>query len=344
MSQTADRSRVTVRRAWMAAAALLGIAVPAAWLATSITPGEEAVKVRNSLVARMGTPEDFNWLPEQVPAGFLYDEGTATAEFRDIAAQLANDGAGGTRQGFELGLEFSRYLMSAPRRSGGPIQSNLAEARRQITTAGRGYCADFTQVFTALATAATLPVRRWSISFGGFGAGHTFNEVYDVRRHKWTLVDAFHSLYFVDPTSGEPLSVLEIHDRLLALDAASAPIAIRRIVPQRFPFRSEALALDYYRRGMSQLAMVWGSNSFGYDQSKAIRAAASVSRHLERAVAIAVDQYPDLVIYPIGVSERDVAELHRTRQHFLLAAGTLVISLLVFGWQLLALWKRQPVP
>ena len=325
----------------MAAAAVLGIAVPAAWVATSITPGEEAVKVRNSLVARLGTPEDFNWRPDQVPPEFLSDEGAVPADFRELVAQLASDGAGGTRQDFELGLEFSRYLMSASRRLGGPIQSNLADARRQITTEGRGYCADFTQVFTALATAAKLPVRRWSISFVGFGAGHTFNEVYDAQRRKWTLVDAFHSLYFIDPTSGEPLSVLEVHDRLLALDGTSAGIAIRRIVPQRLPFRSEALALDYYRRGMPQLAMAWGSNSFGYDQSKAIRTAASISRHLERAVAIAVDQYPDLVIYPVGVSERDVAELRRTRQQFVLAAGALIVSLLVFGWQLIMLWSRR---
>jgi hypothetical protein len=325
----------------MAAAALFGMAVPAAWLATSVTPGEEAVKVRNSLVARLGTLEDFNWQPDHVPPGFLSDEGTVPAEFSDLAARLAADGGGGTRQGFELGLAFSRYLMSASRRRGGPIQSSLADARRQITRQGRGYCADFTQVFTALATAAELPVRRWSISFEGFGAGHTFNEVYDAQRRKWTLVDAFHSLYFIDPASGEPLSVLEVHDRLLALDGASARVAIRRIVPQRFPFRSEALALDYYRRGMPQLAMVWGSNAFEYDQSKAIRTAASISRHLERTVAIAVDQYPDLVIYPVGVSERDVAELHRTRQQFILAAGSLIVSLLVFGWQLIASWDRR---
>jgi hypothetical protein len=325
----------------MAAAAMLGIAVPATWLTTSITPGEQAVKVRNSLVARVGAPTDFDWRPEQVPSEFLADDGEVPVEFSELAAQLANDGEDGTRQGFELGLEFARYLMSASRRLGGPIQSNLADAHRQITTEGRGYCADFTQVFTALATAAELPVRRWSISFVGFGAGHTFNEVYDAERRKWTLVDAFHSLYFIDPASGEPLSVLEVHDRLLALDGPSADVAIRRIVPRRFPFRSETLALDYYRRGMPQLAMVWGSNSFEYDQSKAIRAAASISRHLERAVAIALGHYPDLVIYPVGVSERDVAELRRTRQQFMLAAGALTVSLLVFGWELIALWRRR---
>ena len=45
------------------------------------------------------------------------------------------------------------------------------------------------------------------------------------QRGKWILVDSFHSLYFVDPATREPLSVLEIHDRLLSLGTSATVFA-----------------------------------------------------------------------------------------------------------------------
>ena len=72
------------------------------------------------------------------------------------------------------------------------------------------------------------------------------------------MVDSFHSLYFVDPASREPLSVIELHDRLLRIGGEDRGAEIQRIVPERFPSRSEDLAIDYYRRGMAQLWLVWG--------------------------------------------------------------------------------------
>jgi hypothetical protein len=339
---------MAVARWFGTVAALVGVAIPSLWLFSLVTPGEEAVKVRNALVAEMGEPHDFLWTPAEPPPGFQFNEAPPTELYRAAARSLQASNEGGPpRQGLDLALEIARHLMGEPgRRTGGPIQAGLDETYQAITARGRGYCADFTQSFSGLAVAARLPVRTWSISFESFGAGHAFNEIYDNRLAKWVLVDSFHSLYFVDPDSKVPLSVLEVHERMLALDDETRGIEIEPIVKGGIPFRSEAMALDYYRRGMSQLAMFAGNNVFDYDRSPVVRAAASVSRHAERAAAIATRQYPSLLIYPDAVSDRDVRALMRVRSRVLLATGALAIACLVFGCYLLGLWlgRQRAVP
>jgi hypothetical protein len=325
-------------------AALVGIAIPVAWLLSVVTPGEEAVKIRNGLVATMGQPDDFTWEPSRTPASFRINQAAPAPEYVQAVTKIAAAGETGPLQGFELALAFARQLMGAPgKRVGGPIQGSLGKAYTGITQHGRGYCADFTQVFTGLAVAAGLPVRIWSISFQSFGAGHAFNEIYDQRRRKWLLVDPFHSLYFIDPNTQELLSVLEVHHRLLAIDGETRPVAIRRIVEGRLPFRSEETALEYYRRGMPQLALAWGNNVFDYDQSAAVRWGAPVSRHVERALGIVTGEYPGLRIYPRGVSHRDVDSLFRARNRFFAAVGACVVAGVVFGGLLIAAWRPRRV-
>jgi hypothetical protein len=331
------------RTRWLTTlAALVGIAIPAAWLVSVVTPGEEAVKIRNGLVASLGQPDDFTWTPDRTPPSFHVNQATPAPDYVQAAAEMAAIGESEPLQGFELALAFSRELMGAPgERVGGPIQGSLAKAYTGITEQRRGYCADFTQVFTGLAVAAGLPVRTWNISFESFGAGHAFNEIYDGRRTKWLLVDPFHSLYFIDPATQEPLSVLEVHHRLLAIDGETRPVAIRRIVEGRLPFRSEEMALEYYRRGMPQLALAWGNNVFDYDQSAAVRFGARVSRHAERALGILTGQYPDLRIYPKGVSERDVDSLFRARNRFFAAVVACIVAGVVFCGLVIATWRPR---
>jgi hypothetical protein len=321
-------------------AAMLGIAIPGLWLLSLATPGEEAVKIRNALVAELGQPDDFDWTPQQTPPGFLLNDAAPSPEFQQAADRLRVSGSGAPRQGLDLALAMARHLMGAPQRLDGAIQAGLHEAYTGITQQGVGYCADFTQVFTGLAVAAGLPVRTWSISFEGFGAGHAFNEIYDQRLGRWVLVDSYHSLLFLDAASREPLSVIEVHERLLAPADAGRSIEIQRIVPQRFPFPSDEMALDYYRRGMPQLALAWGNNVFDYDRSLPVRLAAGVSRHAERATGILVGEYPRLKVYPEDISARDLRSLDRIRQRFWLALGSLALASGVFGWLLWTTWRR----
>lgn len=334
---------MTSSRALVTLACVLGLLTPLLWLGSLVTPGEEAVKIRNGLVAEVGGPADFAWVPGSAPASYKSNQAEPSASFRAIADQVAVVDAGQRLQGLDLALALSRHLMAGPKRIGGPIQAGLDETYRRITGQRQGYCADFTRVFSGLALAAGLPVRTWSISFEGFGAGHSFSEIHDARMSKWILVDSFHSLYFVDDRTGEPLSVLEVHDRLVLPDGESG-IALRKIVDGRMPFRSDELAIDYYRRGFRQLALVWGDNIFDYDQSQAVQVAAHVSRSVERAAAIGLDVYPDLKIYPRGVSQRDVDALFRTRDRFVMASGLLLLSLAVFGYLLVKVWKTPARP
>jgi hypothetical protein len=333
-------TRFSHSRFFLTAAALLGMAVPVVWVYSLMTPGEEAVKIRNGLAVSVGGVTDFDWRPENTPQSFLANRVPPSAGFSQLASDLAVDEKGARIEGLDVALALSRHLMGSPERHGGAIQAGLDESYNGIVRRGQGYCADFTRVFTGLAIAAKLPVRTWSIAFEMFGAGHSFSEIYDERRAKWILIDSFHSLYFADATTLEPLSVLELHDRLLALDGSPSDTIIRKIVEKRVPFRSDQLALDYYRRGMPQLALVWGNNVFDYDASAPIRWSASISRHLERAVAIAIGQYPTLLIYPIGVSQRDVAGVFRARDRFVLAVGSLLVASGVFGCLLVSLWGQ----
>jgi hypothetical protein len=334
---------MTSSRALVTLACVLGMLTPLLWVGSLVTPGEEAVKIRNGLVAEVGAPADFVWLPGSAPASYKLNQAQPSASFRAIADQVAVSGPGERLQGLDLALALSQHLMAGPKRVGGPIQAGLDETYRRITGQRQGYCADFTRVFSGLAVAAGLPVRTWSISFEGFGAGHSFSEIHDARMSKWILVDSFHSLYFVDDRTGEPLSVIEVHDRLVLPDGKSG-IALRQIVEGRMPFRSDELAIDYYRRGFKQLALVWGDNIFDYDQSKAVQVASHVSRSVERATAIGLDVYPDLKIYPRAVSQRDVDALFRTRDRFILASGLLMLALAVFGYLLVKVWKTPARP
>jgi hypothetical protein len=86
--------------------------------------------------------------------------------------------------------------------------------------------------------------------------------------------------------------------------------------------------------------MVWGNNVFDYDESAAIRWSALVSRHLERTVAIASGELPDLRVYPKGVSHRDLEAVTRIRNRFVAAIVSLVIGCIVCGALLVSTWRR----
>jgi len=321
-------------RRWPSLAAWCSLAISVLWLATLIVPSDEAVLVRNALILRLGTADDFAWTPDNVPAGYRLEPGAPPAEFVRIAHDILGAGGLNPVHGLDAGRRIAERLMGAPKFVGDPIQADNLTTYREITGAGRGYCADFTQIFNAIALAGGLPVREWSLSFSRFGAGHAFNEVYDRDLGQWVMLDSFHSLYFVDPTDRRPLSVLEVHDRLLSI-GGQQPVEIVRIRPERFPFRSDAIALDYYRRGMSELAMVWGVNPFEYEASAPVRWATQLSRSLGQVTAIALGVYPMAQIYPRGVNDRELRELDRTRLHFLLALLSCALACVLVCWPML---------
>jgi hypothetical protein len=298
---------------------------------TTVTPGEDLVRLRNALGAEVGQASDFAWGPDAPPVTYLLNDGAVPPSFEQWAA-VAIAGPDQPSAGeFESALAISRDLMKAPKRIGGPVREDSEGTYAEITERGRGYCADFAKVFNGMAIAAKVPVRQWGFAFSGFGSGHTFNEIYDAQRGKWLMVDSFHSLFFVEAITREPLSVLEVHDRLLDLAGDAGSVAIERIVPGRFPFRTDDLAIDYYRRGMPQLWLVWGNNVFDYEASWPGRLGHGFFRAVGQSAGIVLGTYPTIRIYPDGLSRRDLQQLAEGRNEFLMAAIALVIALAVFG-------------
>jgi hypothetical protein len=319
-------------------AGLLGIVVPFVWLWTTVTPSEVTVRIRNALGAEVGTPTDFDWTPGHAPHGYLAASTAAPPPFHEIVAALTPTGA---QSEFDLAQAIARDLLRSPDRGGSPIHADALQTYREITGRNRGYCADYVKAFNGLAIAADLPARQWGFAFSGFGSGHTFNEVYDRRLGKWVMVDSFHSLYFVDPSSRVPLSVREVHDRLLELDGARRGVEIVEIVPGGLPFRSVDLAMDYYRRGMAQLWMVFGNPLFDFEQHPLTGRLARVSRAAGQLLGLAMGLYPTIRIYPEGVSERDLRELFRARDEMLIAGFFCLLALVVLVAQLRGLRGRR---
>ena len=321
--------------------AALYVLVPAIWLLALVAPSDETVRIRSSLAFDLGVPSDFNWDPSAIPSTFLTNNGPTPPLFQRVASEAvaAQDTP---HDELSVALSIARELMTAPKRLESPIRADITTSYNAIKNDGRGYCADFAKVFNGIAIAAKLPVRQWGIAFDAFGSGHTFNEIYDRSRSKWVLVDSFHSLYFVDAVTREPLSVLDVHDRLLTLDSAQRGVAIERIVPARFPFRSDALALDYYRRGMSQLYLVWGTNVFDYERSLAYRLTSPFSRALEELAAIVVGNYPRMHVYPTGVSDRDVNELRQRRTQLALAVVSVLLAACLLVLQIYQFLRHTP--
>lgn len=312
---------------WLVAiAAALNLAMASAWVLTTVSTGDNLVRLRNSLGVQIGELSDFTWLPEAPPPGFLQGTDRAAADLTDVARGIEVGDGGDRSGGFPVGLALSRDLMRAPKRVDGAVNAPTLETYRAIVQQGRGYCGDFVKAFAAVALAKGVPVRQWGFAFDGFGSGHTFNEVYDTTLGKWVLIDSFHSLYFVDPVSREPLSTLEVHDRLLAVGPVPHEVEVVRIAAERVPFRTDQLAIDYYRRGMSQLWMVWGNNTLDYEASFAGRIESALHRSVGQLIGILTGRYPVIRVYPVAMSRRDYRLLLDTRREFVMAATSLAVS------------------
>ncbi|MBL8201852.1 MAG: transglutaminase domain-containing protein [Chromatiales bacterium] len=314
---------VRVRLAAGTALALLAVAIAVLWEARD---PREAVRLRDSLLARIGTPQDFAWTPADVPPTFLRN----TAEVPGTLARAA-DKVVTASDGWTRGLQIAMHLGDAPNRDQ-PIQRSTADAYRIMFTEGGGYCADFTQVFVGLATAAGVPVREWGLSFDGFGGdGHAVVEVFDERRGKWLMIDPFNSFYPADAATGEPLSVLEFRERL----RSPRPLETTRIVrisPRVNEFPVDEKLVEYFRRGIDQFYLWWGTNLFSYEQDPFVAVASRVSRTAEQAVAILRGVHPGIVILPTGTNQELIrAERHQRQRTltYLITLGVLAVLLVV---------------
>ena len=69
-------------------ACAVGLVTPALWFGSLVTPGEEAVKIRNGFVADVAGAGEFEWQPGEVPPTFKVNRSNPTEQFRRAAHSI----------------------------------------------------------------------------------------------------------------------------------------------------------------------------------------------------------------------------------------------------------------
>lgn len=331
-----SKGRKTSTGLLLSATVTLLFLLAASWvLGNLLTPPVELTRFRNSLLASVGEAEDFNWGPKNIPEGFRLEKLPPPPLFETGVRDIRGSGEAAVVSMYRL----VEHLRSRPKRKG-PIQSTTVEAYSEIIESGRGYCADYTQVFNGLAYTAGIPVREWGLSFDRYsGDGHAFSEIYDPGLAQWVFVDPMHGFYVEDRTGGRPLSVLEFRDRL----AAEGGFETLRIVPiaNSFLFESHADAYHYYARGADQFFLWFGNDVFSYDAHPLVRISAYLSRPVEQLVAIAAGIHPQLRILPTRSNGAEIESLLSFRYRVIGLACGVILLVFVFVLQLWLLCRRQ---
>ena len=309
---------------------MLGIFIWVISLATPISKDQpftsEATRLRNALLANIGSPDDATWHPNSPIEDFLEETVEPPAEI-DKAYYLLNVSG----SNFEKSLKIAAHLRQG-KKKGGFIMKDTVSAYRLITHEGKGYCADYTQVFNALAHAGNIPVREWGLSFDGFGGrGHAFNEIYDFMLSKWIFIDVFNSFYVKKIDDNVPLSVLEFRNYLLKQEIGE--IDIIPIVPENFGFKKKGTinkeaAFDYYSRGKDEFYLWKGNNVFSYDSNVLIKLLTPISRSLEQLMAIALGIHPEIMILKTEHNQDRIDFLMLLRHKLIFAAISEIILFL----------------
>jgi hypothetical protein len=286
------------RRAWLWALVVCSLLIIG--LSASLVPNfkdsAEVVRMRNALLLDR-QPADPAWTPDRRPPSFAVDSGNASAHYTEIVRQHSLVVPG---DDWATALAIGRHLLSGGRRHASAIQSDLDRTYERITRNGEGYCGDYADVFTGLAHAAGLSTRPWAFSFDGFGGrGHIFNEVWDRGSQRWIAIDVFNNMYFAGP-DGRPLAAMDLRAAL----TSGSPLQTARIrADVRDGFPVEGRAVEYYRRGVNEWYMWWGTNVFEYDATPLVQAFGRVHRAAEQLGGIAAGVHPRVRILEAPANE-----------------------------------------
>lgn len=298
-------------------------------LVPHLAASSELVRLRNALLLD-SEPANAAWTPAALPAGYLAGAaGSTDPKFAELVQRFDLRVEG---DDWATALRIGQLLRQPGRVPGNPIQSNLSETYRRITDNAEGYCADFSDVFTALAQASGVFSRAWAFSFDGFGGhGHVFNEIWDRRSARWIMLDVFNNFYFAD-AAGRPLSALEARE---VLQAGGAPRMIP-VAPASPPtYRYPEKAIDYYRRGLPEWYLWWGNNVFEYDRAEVVKLASKAGRSVEQLVSVGAGLYPHIRILESRDNEvqREQLKNLRLRLFALMSAGLMAgLSGVAWWW------------
>lgn len=325
-------------RAWRVclATGIVAMGVAVGLLAPHLTDSAELVRMRNALLMQSG-PSHFDWTPKTRPRDFLVDSGASGADF---ATHLQGLPLSEQTDDWSRALLIARHLLEHRTAGvGQPIQSSLERTYRVIRDSGAGYCGDYADVFAALALTAGLEVRSWAFSFDGFGGrGHVFNEVWDERSGSWRMIDVFHNYYFTDD-DGTVLSALRFRE-LMQQDVKLPQIQL--IEPDaKLVFKFEDRARDFYRRGLAEWYLWWGTTPFSYDQALLVRAFGAIHRSVEQIGGILQGVHPGFRVLEEAGNADQRSEVERLRQRMFLAlalwvSGKLLVFVAVVLW-----WRNR---
>jgi hypothetical protein len=318
---------------WLLLAGVLTSLALLASLAPHLGESSELVRLRNALLFD-GRPAATDWAPAARPADFRIDQLPPSPLYADAVRTHGLRVAG---DDWATALRIGQHLLQAGTRRNGPIQSDLDTTYSRIIGTGRGYCGDYADSFSGLATAAGLFVRSWAFSFDGFGGhGHIFNEVWDGTTGRWIAIDVYQNIVFVDGQQ-RPLSALELRRELQA-GRAPRMLPVRAQSPLGFVHADRAI--DYYRRGLPQWYLWWGNNVFDVDRAPAAQLVEPLGRPVAQLAAIAAGVYPAIrVLADAGnLAEREALQSLRWRLLALLVVGGLTLAAL--AWAGLRRWRQ----
>lgn len=288
--------------------------------------------MRNALLLDI-EPANPDWSPASMPADFARE---TTAPIPLYADAVTKHSLRVEDDDWATALKIGQHLLVDGRRTGGAIQDDLEQTYLRITGKGEGYCGDFADSFTGLATAAGVFSRPWAFSFDGFGGhGHIFNEIWDSRNARWVMIDVHNNFYVVDGDD-TPMSAMAFRNAL----ANGESIRLVPVKPTARPgFKYDEKALDYYRRGLPEWYMWWGNNVFEYDQATLVRVLGNAHRALEQLGGVAAGVHPTIRILerPETAAQRESMAWLKVRLLAVVVFG-LLSALALIGWWL-ARWK-----
>lgn len=311
----------------------------AAFLASMAVPASEATRLRNALLLDAGTERDFDWTPAAVPAGYKAEHALPTAQYRDIVLELEIEALAAD---WPKALKLAGHLTQNAR-DRGAIQSDADTAYRGIVGDGRGYCADFTQVYLGLAHAAGLFAREWGFSVDGFGGnGHAFVEVFDRQRGRWIWLDVYNNVHAIDRRTGEPLSAADLRS---SLATGIEAISIQANGPGRLGYKHTEKLIDYYRRGAAEWYLWWGNAVFSYDANKLVRAGQTLGAPVAQLTAIAIGEHPRIKALsgPQNAGQLERMAALRVQLILMTVLGILLTLTLVVELVLLRRWRESSV-
>lgn len=298
-------------------------------------PATEATRLRNALIFDVARPADIDWTPNAVPPGFKAERLPASPRFAAIVSEL---GIERTEGDWNKALALAAHLT---RNAGdlGPIQADLETAHDQIVRQGKGYCADFTQVYLGLAHASGLFAREWAFSQDGFGGkGHAFIEIYDRGRARWLWLDVYNNVHAVDERTGEPLSAAQFKAYVAG---ERSDVSVARNGPGRIGYKHNDKLIDYYRSGAAGWYLWSGNAVFSYDANRWVRMAEAIAMPAGQLVAIAVGVHPRIAAVASPANAVQLERMGALRMQLYVILGVGIFLFLVLIVQVVVLARER---